>query len=63
MEGQQFYGPEEDEALIRTLKDKVDENKIEIAEADLHVNDKEFAELAAEKLLQLIAKKKGDLSK
>ncbi|WP_033828053.1 Tm-1-like ATP-binding domain-containing protein [Bacillus andreraoultii] len=60
MEGQQFFGPEEDQALIRTIKEKIDVNKIEIAEVDLHVNDQKFAELAAEKLLQLIEKKKGD---
>ncbi|WP_062353431.1 Tm-1-like ATP-binding domain-containing protein [Bacillus kwashiorkori] len=61
IEGQQFFGPEEDQALISTLRDKIDQNKIEIMEEDLHVNDKEFAILAAEKLLQLIEKKKGEV--
>lgn len=60
IEGQQFYGPEEDQALINTLKEKVDKSKVEIIEADFHVNDKEFAELAAEKLIELIKEKKGE---
>ena len=60
IEGQQFYGPEEDQALISTLKERIDVNKIEIMEENLHVNDKEFAELAAEKLIQLIEKRKGE---
>ncbi|MDY0407440.1 Tm-1-like ATP-binding domain-containing protein [Virgibacillus soli] len=60
IEGQQFYGPEEDQALISTLKERIDVNKIQIMEENLHVNDKEFAELAAEKLIQLIEKRKGE---
>lgn len=59
VEGQAFYGPEEDKALINTLKDKVQSSEVEMIEKDYHVNDKEFAEAAAEKLLQLIEKKKG----
>lgn len=59
-EGQAFYGPEEDTALFNTLKEKLVSGKVEILEADLHLNDKEFAELAAKKLLQLIEKKKGE---
>lgn len=60
MEGQAFYGPEEDQALINTLKNKIDKNNIEIIEKDLHINDQEFAELAAKKLLELIEKKEGE---
>lgn len=59
VEGQAFYGPEEDEALMNTLKDKVQSSEVEMIEKDYHVNDQEFAEAAAEKLLQLIEKKKG----
>ncbi len=60
IEGQQFYGPKEDQTLINTLKEKVDHSKIEIIEKDFHINDRKFAELVAEKLLQLIEKKKGE---
>lgn len=59
VEGQAFYGPEEDQALMSTLKDKLQSSPVEIIEKDYHVNDKEFADAAAEKLLQLIEKKKG----
>lgn len=60
IEGQAFYGPEEDQAIINTLKEKLDTRKIEVIEKDLHINDQAFAEAAAELLLQLIEKKKGD---
>lgn len=58
--GQAFYGPEEDKALMDTLKSELDKNKVEIIEKDIHINDEEFAVAAAEKLLQLIEKKKGE---
>lgn len=60
IDGQAFYGPEEDQALIRTLKEKLNSKKVEVIEKDLHLNDEAFAIAAAEKLLQFIEKKKGD---
>lgn len=58
LEGQAFYGPEEDQALINCLKEKVDTRIVEVLEKDLHINDQDFAEAAAEKLIQLIENKK-----
>ena len=50
-EGQPFYGPEEDNILFETLKDKVNRDKIEVIEMNNNINDKEFAESAAQKLI------------
>jgi uncharacterized protein (UPF0261 family) len=61
IEGQQFHGPEENQMLMDTLKEQINHQKVEIIEADYHINDKDFAESAAEKLLQLIEEKKGDI--
>ncbi len=52
-EGQPFYGPEEDEALFRTLRENVD-SRIPIIEMDNNVNDREFALAAAKKLIELM---------
>lgn len=52
-EGQPFYGPEEDEALFRTLRENVD-SSIPIIEMDNNVNDREFALAAAKKLIELM---------
>lgn len=59
-QGQPFYGPKEDETLIKILKEKIDSRKIEIIEENYHINDEKFAQLAAKKLLELIKKKKGE---
>lgn len=53
-EGQPFYGPEEDEALFKTLRDGVNRNTVEVIELEHNINDKEFAVSAAEKLIQLM---------
>ena len=55
-EGQPFYGPEEDAALFKTLKDEIDPAKAEVIEMDAHVNDDEFAIAAAQKLIDLMEK-------
>lgn len=57
VEGQKFYGPEEDQVLIDTLKDNIDQQKVEIIEVNTDINDELFAEMAAEKLIQLIENK------
>ena len=50
-EGQPFYGPEEDNILFETLKDNVNRDKIDVIEMNNNINDKEFAEAAAQKLI------------
>ena len=53
-EGQAFYGPAEDEALFHTLQEKIDRTKTEIVMMDSHINDKVFAQAAAERLVQMM---------
>lgn len=53
-EGQSFYGPAEDEALFAALRDNIDADKVTLEEYDLHINDREFAEEAAQKLIELM---------
>ncbi|NBJ70410.1 MULTISPECIES: Tm-1-like ATP-binding domain-containing protein [Clostridia] len=59
VEGQPFYGPEEDQMLFHTLKENVDQTKVQVIELEQAINDRAFAEAAAEKLIQLIERKKG----
>lgn len=60
VEGQPFYGPKEDQMLFQTLKENVDRTKVQVIELEKAINDRAFAEAAAEKLIQLIEKKKGE---
>lgn len=53
-EGQPFYGAEEDKVLFDTLREKIDQDKVELIEKDLHINDQEYAEAIAKKLIELI---------
>lgn len=57
VEGQAFYGVEEDKMLFDTLRNGINKNIIEIIEMDNAINDKEFAEAAAQKLIDLMDKK------
>lgn len=57
VEGQAFYGVEEDKMLFDTLRNGINKNIIEIIEMDNAINDKEFAEAAAQKLIDLMNKK------
>jgi len=59
---QAFYGPEEDAALFDTMRNKIDRNIVRLEEYNLHVNDKEFAEKAAQNLIELMNHKKADLN-
>lgn len=54
--GQPFYGKEEDNVLFDTLRNNVNKEVIEIVEMNNAINDKEFAEAAAEKLINLMNK-------
>lgn len=53
---QPFYGKDEDEMLFNTLREKVDKSKVEIVELSNNINDKEFAEAAAQRLVELMEK-------
>ena len=54
MENQPFYGPAEDQVLFDTLRGAIDKNVVDLEEFDLHINDKLFAETAAQKLIDLM---------
>lgn len=55
---QDFYGVEEDKALFDKLRQDLDREKVEVVELPLHINDKEFAESAAQRLIDLMKKGK-----
>lgn len=57
-EGEPFYGPEEDKMLFGTIRSEVNKNVVDLEEYDLHINDKTFAETAAQKLIDLMEKNK-----
>lgn len=54
VEGQVFYGAEEDKMLFDTLREGVNKDIVEIVEMDCAINDIEFAEAAAQKLIDLM---------
>lgn len=56
VEGQPFYGQEEDKVLFDILRNNVNKNFVEIVEMDCAINDVEFAEAAAEKLIDMMKK-------
>jgi len=51
--GQPFYDPEADQALFDSLRKHI-QPPVELVELDLHINDPEFAQAAAERLMKLI---------
>ncbi len=53
-QGQPFYGREEDEALFNELRIGLNRDVVELIELNNHINDQEFAEAAAQKLLDLM---------
>ena len=53
-EGQPFYGFDEDVALFETLKKGITNPNVEIVEMENHINDAEFEEEAASRLISLI---------
>ncbi|NLY47270.1 MAG: UPF0261 family protein, partial [Tissierella sp.] len=56
-EGEPFYGPEENKMLFDTIKANVNQDIIELIEMDTVINDKDFAETAAQKLIDMIEAK------
>ena len=56
--GQPFYGPEEDAMLFNTLKKSITNPLVEILEIDANINDPAFSDAAANKLIELLKKRK-----
>lgn len=56
VEGEVFHGVKEDKMLFDTLRNGVNKNIVEIVEMDCAINDVEFAEAAAQKLIDLMNK-------
>lgn len=54
VEGQPFYGAEEDAVLFATLKQNINRQKVELIEMDTDINDQVFAVAAAKKLIELM---------
>lgn len=54
VEGQPFYGIEEDKMLFDTLRKGINKNVVELIELDFAINDVEFAEMAAQRLIDLM---------
>jgi len=54
VEGQVFHDPEADEALLSTLRERIDTSKVEVHELDADVNDPVFALAMANRLHELI---------
>ena len=52
-EGQPFYDPAADEALVQALRDNLNDD-VEVHELDLAINDEEFAIAMAERLVRMI---------
>ncbi len=55
-EGMPLYDPEADRAFVDELKIHLDQ-KISLIEVDLHLNTREFADLAVEQFISLLGKK------
>ncbi|TDP26719.1 Tm-1-like ATP-binding domain-containing protein [Halanaerobium congolense] len=53
-EGQPFYGPDEDKMLFETLRENIDQDKVELIEKEMHINDEEYALALAKKMIELI---------
>lgn len=54
VEGGGTYGPEEDEALFRSLKENLNNLHITLEEHDLNINDKEFALIVATRMDEIM---------
>ncbi|SYX83350.1 Tm-1-like ATP-binding domain-containing protein [Paenibacillus alvei] len=54
VEGQPFYGTEEDKALFDTLRTRINKEAVELIEINADINDEQFAIAAAQKLIELM---------
>ena len=61
IKGGELYYPEADQAFLYSLKNKLNKN-IELIEMDAHVNDRNFARFAAQKMIELISKHRASHS-
>lgn len=57
VEGELFYGPDEDKCLFEAIKANLDQDKVTLIERDEAINDPGFAEFAAQQLIELIENK------
>ena len=57
-EGQPFDGPEERKELFAAIRQGIDNQYVEVIEMDHNINDAEFAEMAAKKLIALMEKER-----
>lgn len=57
VEGQPFYGKDEDEALFSALRDHIDKEKVDLYEMDTDINDDAFALSMAKKLADMMESK------
>ncbi len=55
---QAFYGKEEDEALFNAIRVNIDKSVVALEELPNHINDRVFAETAAQRLIDMMNKKK-----
>ncbi|MDT2674435.1 Tm-1-like ATP-binding domain-containing protein [Enterococcus dongliensis] len=51
-----FYCPEADQVLIRSIKEHLSNDKVQVIELDNTINDQAFAEFSAQQLINLINK-------
>ncbi len=56
IEGGPFYGPEEDAALFKAVKDTLNNENVNVVEVDAHINDEDFALKAAQTLVAYMEK-------
>ncbi|WMJ82272.1 Tm-1-like ATP-binding domain-containing protein [Clostridium sp. MB40-C1] len=56
IEGQPFYGPEENKVLFDTLRNGINRNVVELVEMDCDINEVAFAQAAAQKLIDMMQK-------
>ena len=50
--GQPFFDPEADKALLRALRDNIDPKKVQLIAVDAHINDPEFARMLADEMIR-----------
>lgn len=53
-DGQPFHHPDADEALFDALREHLDQDVVELVEVEHHINDPEFADAFADRLLSLM---------